>query len=104
MLGNNPELDDIQHLLEIEKSATSILDEAKKEADKRLIDANSKYNTEYKKSYDKISSQLEKKFNEDFDAISNKYRGELESYKAAMEEKKLNEKEFSSLLEKLIVG
>lgn len=104
MLSNNPELDDIQHLLEIEKSATSILNDAKNEADKRLIDANTKYNLEFKKSYEKISSQLEKKFKEDYESIGKKYRDELESYKTAMEAKKLNEKEFCSLLEKLIVG
>ena len=47
----NNELEIINHLLEVEKGASSLIDEAQLEAEKTILDAKTKYNKEYKEKY-----------------------------------------------------
>ena len=44
----NMEIDAINHLLEVEKNASALINDAAQEADRRLSDAHAKYNAEYK--------------------------------------------------------
>ena len=52
MAENNTEIDAINHLLEVEKNASALINDAAQEADRRLSEARSKYNSEYKTRYD----------------------------------------------------
>ena len=102
MAEKNSELDAINHLLEIEKDAAILIDDAKIEADKRINEAKGQYNAKYKEQYDKIVSELDSKYHSSMDDISEKYNKEINAYKTQLEEKKQDETEFSSLLDKLL--
>lgn len=102
MAEKNSELDAIKHLLEIEKDAAVLIDDAKIEADKRLTDAKGQYNAQYKEQYDKIVSELDSKYHSSMDDISDKYNKEINAYKTQLEEQKQNDSAFSSLLDKLL--
>ena len=102
MAENNSELDAINHLLEIERDAAILIDDAKVEAEKRVSDAKSQYNAKYKAQYEKIVSELDTKYQSSVDDISEKYNKEINAYKTQLEEKDQNEGAFSSLLDKLL--
>ena len=102
MAENSSELDAINHLLEIERDAAVLIDDAKIEADKRIANAKNQYNTQYKSKYDEIVNDLDSKYNTSVDDISNKYKQEIDAYKTQLESKEQNEKAFSSLLDKLL--
>lgn len=102
MADINVELDAINHLLEIEKQASGLISDAQIEADKRVTEARGKYNAEYKAKYEAVADKMEKKFHEDYDAITKKYSEEVENYKKSLEDKQKNKKAFSELVEKLL--
>lgn len=102
MANQNLELDAIKHLLEIEKTASVLIDDAKIEADKRLSEARSKYNTQYKSKYDEIASVLEVDYQKKLEEITTKYKSEINEYKKSLENKPQNEEAFNALLEKYL--
>lgn len=102
MAETTAEIDAINHLLEVEKNASALINDAAMEADRRLSQARSKYNTEYKIGYDKTASELETQFNQNQKTIEKKYNDELEAYKESLAAKPQNYEAFSSLLDKLI--
>ena len=102
MAENSSELDAINHLLEIERDAAVLIDDAKIEADKRIASAKNQYNTQYKSKYDEIVKDLDSKYNTSIDEISDKYNKEIDAYKTQLEEKQQNEASFNSLLDKLL--
>lgn len=102
MAENNSELDAINHLLEIEKDAAILIDDAKVEAEKRISDAKSQYNAKYKAEYEKIVSDLDSNYQSSLKDISEEYNKEISAYKTQLEERKQNESDFSALLDKLL--
>ena len=102
MANQNLELDAIKHLLEIEKNASILIDDAKVEADKRLADARSKYNTQYKSKYDEIASVLESDYQKKLEEITTKYKSEINEYKKSLENRPQDEGAFNALLEKYL--
>lgn len=104
MAENNPELDAINHLLQVEKDASSLIDDAMIEADKRLSDAHRTYNGQYKSKYDKLVSELEADYKIRHDKIEETYKKEIDEYKASLESKVQDEKAFDSLLDKLLLA
>ncbi len=104
MAENNPELDAIKHLIEVEKTASSLINDAKTEADKRLSEAHLKYNSQYKEKYDQLVAHLDDEFKKSHDQIEAKYKKELDDYKASIEAKSQDKKSFESLLEKLLLA
>lgn len=102
MADQNLELDTIKHLLEVEKNASALIEDAKIEADKRLAEARSKYNSEYKSKYDILASELESVYQNKLKETAEKYKSEVESYKKSLQERPQNEKAFNALLEKYL--
>ncbi len=102
MAETTAEIDAINHLLEVEKNASALISDAAAEADRRLAQARSKYNLEYKAGYEKTASDLEADFNQNQKIIEKKYNDELETYKASLAAKPQNFEDFSRLLDKLI--
>jgi len=98
--NNNSEIDAIKHLLEVEKNASTLIDYAKIEADKRIAEARSKYNSEYKSKYDKIAAELEAAYQKNLESITEKYKSEIEDYKKSLENKPQNEDSFNAFLAK----
>lgn len=102
MADQNLELDAIKHLLEVEKNASALINDAKIEADKRLADARLKYNSEYKTKYDAIASELEAEYQNKLKEITSKYKSEIEEYKKSLEDKTQNDEAFTALLNKYL--
>ena len=102
MAENTAEIDAINHLLEVEKNASALINDAAMEADRRLSQARAKYNSEYKASYDKIAAELESEYNKNQQIIEKKYNDELDAYKASLAAKPQNFEAFSALLDKLV--
>ena len=104
MITENPELDAINHLLEIEKNASILVNEAHVEADKRISLARAQFSAKSKDNLEKISEELEIEYQNKIDSISKKYADEFNEYKLSLEKKVLNKKDFSELLEKLLLN
>lgn len=103
MNENNPEIDVLTHLMEIEKKASGLVSDAQVEADKRHVETQLKYNTEYKSKYEKLTNTLENNYQQSLEKIKAKYMKEVEDYKNSLNEKTQNKKAFTSLVESLIL-
>ena len=102
MAENTSEIDALNHLLEVEKNATALINDAAEEADRRLSEARAKYNAEYKARYDKEAAELESEYQKAHEQISDKYQKEIDSYKESLAAKPQNSKAFSELLDRLV--
>ena len=102
MADINSEIDAINHLLEVEKNASALINDAAQEADRRLSEAHAKYNAEYKSRFDEITAGLEKEYQDNLSKTSDKYQKEIDSYKDSLAAKPQNYEAFSSLLDKLM--
>ncbi|BDC92890.1 hypothetical protein [Treponema bryantii] len=102
MAENNTEIDAINHLLEVEKNASMLINDAAMEAERRLSQARAKYNSEYKARYDEVASKLESEYQNNHKQIEDKYNKDIETYKESLAAKPQNSEAFSSLLDKLI--
>ncbi len=96
------ELDAIKHLLEIEKQASKMIEDAKIESEKKLSEAKSKFNSEYKEKYDMLVKELEENFNKQKDAIVKKHNEQILSFKNSWQEKQLNVEAFNKYLDKIL--
>lgn len=103
MNENNSEIDVLTHLMEIEKKASGLVSDAQVEADKRHVETQLKYNTEYKTKYEKLTNTLENNYQQSLEKIKAKYMKEVEDYKNSLNEKTQNKKAFTSLVESLIL-
>ena len=102
MAETTMEIDAINHLLEVEKNASALINDAAQEVDCRLSEARVKYNSEYKARYDQIAASLEAEYQTNHNSIAEKYQKEIDSYKESLEAKAQDYEAFSSLLDKLI--
>lgn len=102
MAENTMEIDAINHLLEVEKNASALINDAAQEADRRLSDAHSKYNAAYKQRYDAVTAELEVEYQTNHTQIAEKYQKEIDTYKESLAAKPQNYEAFSSLLDSLL--
>ena len=102
MAETTMEIDAINHLLEVEKNASALINDAAQEVDRRLSEARAKYNSEYKARYDETAASLEAEYQTNHNSIAEKYQKEIDSYKESLAAKAQNYEAFSSLLDKLI--
>lgn len=102
MAETTAEIDAINHLLEVEKNASTLINDAAQEAERRLSAARAQYNSEYKAGYDKAAGDLEAQYLENQKTIEKKYNDELEAYKQSLAAKPQNFESFSKLLDTLV--
>ena len=102
MAENTSEIDALNHLLEVEKNATALINDAAEESDRRLAEARAKYNAEYKARYDEQAAKLESEYQKTHEQISEKYQKEIDSFKESLASKPQNSKAFSELLDRLV--
>ena len=76
---------------------------AQKQEEKALSGATTTLQ-KYKDNLEKISEELEIEYQNKIDSISKKYADEFNEYKLSLEKKVLNKKDFSELLEKLLLN
>ena len=102
MAENTSEIDAINHLLEVEKNAAALIDDAAQEADRRLSEARAKYNSEYKARYEKEAARLEAEYQTAHEKIAEKYQKEIDSYKESLAAKPQDSAAFAETLNRLL--
>ena len=102
MAETNKEMDAIYHLLEIEKNASSIVNEALKKREEKLAEVHSEYNRLYNERYAQVVKKLEEKYQAELQKKSSEYAEEIEKYRKELEERPQNDKDFFALLDKLL--
>lgn len=102
MTTENPELDEINRLLEVEKQAALLIEQAMTDADKKISEARSQFNEQFKSQSEKITQQLTEEYNNSIENIKQKHQKEIEAFKVSLEEKTLNQNDFNSLLNKYL--
>lgn len=102
MAEKNSELDVINHLLEIEKNASILINDAMIEADKRVNETKVRYNAEFKTRFETIAAEKDKEYHDKLEEISKKHKIEIEEYKKSLEQKNQNTEVFNQTLEKLL--
>lgn len=96
------EADVIEHLLEVEREASRVIDEAREKSDAIIAVARAKVETQFKERYSEFISKLDAKESEDKDKIDSEHKKELEDYIKSVDSNKKTKEEFCTLLEKLL--
>lgn len=101
-MSDNVELEIINHLLEVEKNASVLIDDAKIEADKRTSEAKAKYNQEYKAKFEVLAAEKDKNYHDKIQELTAAHAAEMEEYKKSVESRPQDTEGFKKLLEKLL--
>lgn len=102
MAGKNEELNVISHLLEVEKEASYLVDDALKESEKRLSEARSQLSSKYKKEYESLVKTMDGDFQSKKNDLQKKHDDALAEYKSSVENRNQNTKAFNQLVHKLL--
>jgi len=94
----------LQHLLEIESKAATLVDDAQAEADRRVAEAEKQNRARYDEQYAKEVKALEEAFSRDIALAREEYRRQLEEYHNSLKALPPDTKAFFSLAEKLLVS
>lgn len=101
---NNVEMEEINHLLEVEKNATVIVTDAMTEADKRLAETRAKYNEQVKTRIDVLTEKLTQEYNSNIEQLKANHKSEIDNFMKALEEKELHQSSLNTLLDKYLVA
>jgi vacuolar-type H+-ATPase subunit H len=93
----------LQHLLEIESKAATLIDDAQAEADKRVSDGEKQNRARYDEQYAREAAGLEEAFSGDVTLARENYRRQLEEYHNSLKDMPSDTKAFFALAEKLLV-
>ncbi len=96
------ETDVIGHLIDIEQQAATMLFDAQTEADRRITEAKSKADDQYKAGYEKLVSSLEDSFSSKKKALLEDHQKQIDSFKAGVENTPKTEDQFNQLLKELL--
>ncbi|HZK20082.1 MAG TPA: hypothetical protein VFC68_05085 [Treponemataceae bacterium] len=97
------EFDIIGYLVGVEEKASTLLDDAKKEARHRLDMARVSADNQYKTEYEKIILQLEKDYNLKKNQLLDSHKNELQEYREEIESHKKDIDGFYQLLDDLLL-
>ena len=100
MAEQNDELKMINHLLEVEKDANSLISEAMETSEKKISEARAKYNAEYKEKTEKIIEELKNNYETSINKISEEHNRQIDEYKTYLEAKPQNYDNFAKFLDK----
>ncbi len=100
MAEQNEELKMINHLLEVEKDANSLISEAMETSEKKISEARAKYNAEYKEKTDKIIEELKNNYDSSIKKITDEHNLIIDEFKAYLEAKPQNYDNFAKYLDK----
>jgi vacuolar-type H+-ATPase subunit H len=93
----------LQHLLEIESKAATLVDDAQAEADRRVSEGEKHNRSRYDEQYTAEVAALEEAFSRDVAQAREDYRRQLEEYHGSLKAMPSNKEAFFSLAEKLLV-
>ena len=94
----------LQHLLSLEKEASTLVYEAQEEADRRIADGEKQHRARYEEVYAREVEFLESNYAQNYAAIKENYRQQLELYRESLKTQPLDMKAFSSLAEKYLIN
>jgi len=93
----------LQHLLEIESKAATLVDDAQAEADRRVSEGEKQNRARYDEQYAAEVATLEAAFSADIALARENYRKQLEDYHNSLKAQSLDTNAFFALSEKLLV-
>jgi len=93
----------LQHLLEIESKAATLVDDAQAEADRRVSEGEKQNRARYDEQYAVEVAALEEAFSRDIALARENYRKQLEEYHEGLKAQPVDTKAFFSVAEKLLV-
>jgi vacuolar-type H+-ATPase subunit H len=94
--------DVLRHLLEIEAQASSLVDDAQAEADRRLKESEEQNRTRYDEEYRSLVEKLEAGYKQRLGAVRAEYTESLENYRASLDSMPRNAPGFNILAHKLM--
>ena len=94
----------LQHLLQLEAEASSLVDGAQAEADRRLAEAEKQCRAVYEKTYSAEVEKLEADYIRETAAIKEEYRTQLESYHNELRAQRTDTGAFSGLARQFLLG
>ena len=92
----------LQHLLNLESEAATLVDDAQAEADRRVAEGEKLNRSRYDEVYAKEVEALETSFAEKIALTRANYREQLEAYRDTLKTVHVNTEAFSSLVGKLL--
>jgi vacuolar-type H+-ATPase subunit H len=95
--------DVLQHLLEVEKQAALLVDDAQVEADRRIREAEEQHRLAYDGVYRGLMADLETEYQKKVEAANSEYDQSLAEYRRTFEEMPKDGGAFSSLAFSLLV-
>lgn len=90
------------HLIQVEKDASCLIDEALKDAETKLSQSRSDYNQKYKEKYEAIVTELEERFREKTAELKNEHEKCIQEFKDSLINKNQDKQAFNSLLNKYL--
>lgn len=97
------DLNVITHLLKVESEASSLIKDAQEEANKRISEARSEADAEYKKKFEKLVNSLDKDYQEKILQIETDNKNELDEFKQKIQSTERNTSSFNSFVQKVMV-
>lgn len=98
------ELDVLQHLLEVEKSAAELVLSAQEEADRRVAESASRLRSEWQARYEAASSELEASTRKKKELAKADQEADLASYRRELSGRSLDTDQFNRLCEEFFFG
>ena len=102
MADSSEEINVIAHLLQVEKNASLLIDNALKEAEQKLAQTRSQANLEFKQKYEDCVSNLETEYNQKLNEIQSEHDKLFNDFKDSLQSQPKYNAEFNNLLETLL--
>lgn len=101
MAENKSEIDVLNHLLEVEKEASLLIEKAVEESVQKVSAAKSNANSILQEKSSQIQKELESEYQAKNQQITEKHSSILSEYESQLKNRKQNTKKFNSLLKDL---
>ena len=101
-MADNEEVSVITHLLEIEKQASSVINAAAVECDRKISNAKINAEQEFKKQYAVEAEKLQNDFDVKKNEILHNHEAVMNSYKKSVEQKNQDKEKFQDFLNKVL--
>ncbi|MCQ2592877.1 MAG: hypothetical protein MJ188_08840 [Treponema sp.] len=98
----NDEVGVITHLLQVEKDASGLIDEAVKDAEEKLSIVRAQANQEFKEKYNFVIDVLEKEYNQNVEILQNAHAEEIKAFQESLQTRNQNKKAFFNLLDNIL--
>lgn len=98
----NNEVNTIAHLLEVEKKAAELTEQAQIEADKKIASAKAQADSEFTMQYTKLAAEFEKSYNDSCAELETKKQEQISSYKEKILASSKDSKSFESYLDSVL--